>query len=42
MVEDEKVNLEKVEALVKFFDALTKTIRIEKFIWCANSMGLEA
>lgn len=42
MVEDGKVNLEKVDTLENIVDALTKPVSIDKFRWCASSMGLGA
>ena len=42
MVEDGKVNLEKVDTAKNVVDALTKKVSIEKFRWCSESMGLLA
>jgi hypothetical protein len=42
MVEDGKVNLEKVDTLENFVDALTNLVRTDKFRWCSSSMGLSA
>ena len=42
MVEDGKVNLEKVDTAKNVADALTKPVGIEKFRWCSESMGLLA
>ena len=42
MVEDGKVNLEKVDTTKNVADALTKLVGIEKFRWCLESMGLLA
>lgn len=42
MVEDGKVNLEKVDTLVNVVDALMKLVSMEKFIWCVSSMSLVA
>ena len=40
MVEDGKVNLEKVDTQKNVADAQTKLVNIAKFKWCTNSMGL--
>ena len=40
MVEDGKVNLEKVDTWENVADALTKPANTTKFKWCTNSMGL--
>ena len=42
MVEDGKVNLEKVDTAKNVADALTKPVGTEKFRWCSESMGLLA
>jgi len=42
MVEDGKVNLEKVDTLKNVVDALMKPVGTEKFKWCLESMGLSA
>ena len=42
MVEDGKVNLEKVDTVKNVADALTKPVGTEKFRWCSESMGLVA
>jgi len=42
MVEDGKVNLEKVDTLTNVADALTKPVSTDKFRWCSESMGLLA
>jgi len=42
MVEDGKVNLEKVDTLKNVADALTKLVGTEKFRWCLESLGLSA
>lgn len=42
MVEDGKVNLEKVDTVKNVADALTKLVGNEKFRWCSESMGLLA
>jgi len=40
MVENGKVNLEKVDTLKNVADALMKPVSIEKFRSCSESMGL--
>ena len=42
MVEDGKVNLEKVDTVKNVADALMKPVGTEKFRWCSESMGLVA
>ena len=42
MVEDGKVNLEKVDTIKNVADALMKLVGTEKFRWCSGSMGLLA
>jgi len=42
MVEDGKVNLEKVDTLENVVDALTKPVSTDKYRWCASSMSLGA
>ena len=42
IVEDGKVKLEKIEALVNVVNALTKSMNTEKFRLCLESMGLSA
>jgi len=42
MVEDGKVNLEKVDMSKNVVDALMKPVSIEKFRWCSESIGLLA
>ena len=42
MVEDGKVNLEKVDTTKNVADALTKPVGTKKFRWCSKSMGLLA
>ena len=42
MVEDKKVLLEKVDTMKNVVDSLTKSISIEKFSWCRESMGIDA
>ena len=42
MVEDGKINLEKVDTTKNVANALTKPVGIEKFRWCSESMGLLA
>lgn len=42
MVEDGKVNLEKVDTMRNVADALTKPMGTAKFRWCSKSMGLLA
>jgi hypothetical protein len=39
MVEDKKVLLEKGDTLKNISDSLTKSMSIEKFSWCRESMG---
>ena len=40
MVEDKKVLLVKVDTLKNALDALKKYVRIEKFSWCRETMGV--
>ena len=40
MVEDGKVNLEKVDTVKNVADALTKPVGTEKFRWCSECMRL--
>ena len=41
IVEDKKVLMEKVDTVKFFFsDSLTKSVSIEKFSWCRESMGI--
>lgn len=40
MVEDGKVILEKVDTLNDVADELVKLVRLDKFNWCYESMGL--
>ena len=42
MVEDKKVLLEKVDTMKNVADSLTKSVSIEKFSWCRESMGIDA
>ena len=42
MVEEKKVLLEKVDTLKNVADSLTKSVSIEKFSWCRESMGIDA
>ena len=42
MVEDGKVNLEKVDTAKNVADSLTKPVSTKKFRWCSESMGLLA
>lgn len=42
MVEDRKVNLEKVDTAKNFVNALKKPVCTKKFKWCSESMGLLA
>lgn len=41
MVEDGKVNSEKVDTLVNVADALTKLVSTEELKWCSDFMGLK-
>ena len=40
MVEDKKVLWEKVDTFKNVADSLTKSVSIEKFSWCRESMGI--
>jgi hypothetical protein len=42
MVEEKKVLLEKVDALKKIPDSLTKSVITENFCWCRVIMGIVA
>ena len=42
MVEDKKVLLVKVETLNNVVDALTKSMRTDKFSWCRETIGVSA
>ena len=42
MVEEKKVLLEKVDTVKNVADSLTKSVSIEKFSWCRESMGIDA
>jgi len=42
IVEDGKVNLEKVNTLTNVTNSLTKRVSTERFKWCSESMGLLA
>ena len=42
MVEDKKVLLEKVDTVKNVADSWKKSISIEKFSWCRESMGIDA
>ena len=42
MVEDKKMLLDKVETLNNVANSLTKSVSIEKFSWCRESMGIDA
>ena len=42
MVEEKKVLLEKVGTLKNVADSLTKSVSIEKFSWCRESMGIDS
>ena len=40
VIEDKKVLLVKVHTLKNTADALTKSMRFEKFSWCRETMGV--
>ena len=42
MVEDKKLFVEKVDTMENVVDSLTKSVSIEKFSWCRESMGIDA
>jgi hypothetical protein len=42
MVEEKKVFLEKFDTLKNVSDSLTKSVSIEKFFWCRETMGIVA
>ena len=42
MVKEKKVLPEKVDSVKNVVDSLTKSVSIEKFSWCRESMGIDA